>query len=117
MRPERATVLMRAVAPVAGASVAPGGIVVVRARSSWQPPQMRDSPGRPENHTGSLNSDMPNLSTAWRWIGMFDGILADHDLSGLIGATPRLAWPSNIVLPNISGKPSSDEKPSITRTP
>ena len=28
-------------------------------RSSWQPPHTRDSPARAENHTGSLNSDMP----------------------------------------------------------
>ena len=47
------------VAPSAKVSSWPGVTFVVRVRSSWQPPHMRDSPARPENQTGSLNSDMP----------------------------------------------------------
>ena len=60
---------------------------------------------------------MPNMSTVWRWTGTFAGIVREPRPVGRDGATPRLAWPSNIVVPNIVGKPSSDEKPSITRTP
>jgi hypothetical protein len=105
------------VAPSANVSSRPGVTLVVRARSSWQPPHTRASPARPENQKPSLNSDMPNLSTVCRWSGTLAGTRADHELSGVISATPRLAWPSNIVVPNMRGAPSSDEKPSITRTP
>src|ERR1041384_8073059 len=105
------------VAPLAKVSSTPGVTLVVRTRSSWQPPHTRASPARPENQKPSLNSDMPNLSTVCRWSGTLAGTSADHEWSFSIGATPRLAWPSNIVVPNMRGAPSSDEKPSITRTP
>src|SRR5262245_49750350 len=68
-------------APVANVPSKPGDTMVVLVRSSWQPPHMRASPGRPDTQTGSLNSDMPNWSTACMWIGTLAGISADHEPS------------------------------------
>jgi hypothetical protein len=95
----------------------PGLMTVVSERLSWQPPHTRASPARAENQIGSFSSDMPNTSTACRWSGTFAGTVASQLPSDATRATPRFAWPSNIVVPNISGKPSSDEKPSMMRTP
>ena len=60
---------------------------------------------------------MPKASIACTASGMLGGTVASHEPSWRTGATPRLAWPSNIVVPKSSGKPSSEEKPSMTRTP
>jgi hypothetical protein len=50
---------MRSSGPIAIASVMPGSMTVVEERSSWQPPQKRDSPGRPVIQTGSTARPMP----------------------------------------------------------
>src|SRR5688500_1848331 len=50
----RGVVAWRSAGPAAIAWVRPGWMTVVAVRDSWQPPQKRDSPGPPENQTGSL---------------------------------------------------------------
>src|SRR5262249_9316150 len=100
----------------ASARIWPGWMTVVLARSSWQPPHMRASALRPEIHTGSLRSDRSYLSTTWRRIGMLAGTSAAHELSDSTGTSPMRAAPSSSVRPNISGKPSSTENPSMMRT-
>jgi hypothetical protein len=56
-------------------------MTVDSVRLSWQPPQKRDSPALPENHTGSFWIDTPNLSTTCTWIGMLAGTSAAHEPS------------------------------------
>ena len=41
------------------ARVMPGWTTVDAVRDSWQPPQKRDSPGPPENHTGPWTIGRP----------------------------------------------------------
>jgi hypothetical protein len=68
-------------APRWTASVLPGGMTVFLARSSWQPPQKRCSPGRPLIQTSSVATDMANLSMSCMCSGTLAGTLAANEPS------------------------------------
>ena len=107
------------------ASSEPGAIAIALVRSSWQPPHTRASPGRPWIHTGSDAMSPPGRLRCHRQAVLVDELQAhrrvgrDERLERAVGVDVGFAearLPVELGQAEMSGKPSSDEKPSEMRT-